>query len=208
VYAPQSDTFLLAEAMRHEGISPGVDVVDICTGSGALAVYAAQLGARVTAIDIGRRAAITARLNARRAGRAVRVVRGDLFSAVPGETFDMVVSNPPYVPAPGARLPRSGAARAWDAGREGRAFVDRICDTAPAALNHHGVLLMVHSALSDSTATVQRLTAAGLRPSITLRQTIAFGPVMRARQQWLGDRGLVKPEDLGEELVVIRAEKP
>src|SRR4051812_39521913 len=75
VYAPQADTHLLAQALHAEGITADMDVLDICTGSGALAVLAAELGARVSAIDISRRAVMTARMNAARAGRRIRVMR-------------------------------------------------------------------------------------------------------------------------------------
>jgi SAM-dependent methyltransferase len=140
VYAPQADSSLLAEALRRGGICAGMDVLDVCTGSGVLGVYAARL-ARVTAVDVARRAVLTARLNALLARQRLTVRRGDLFASLPVRSFDVIVSNPPYVPAPGARLPRRGAARAWDAGHDGRAFVDRICEDAPAVLRPHGVLL-------------------------------------------------------------------
>lgn len=134
VYRPQADSSLLAAAMRREGIGPGMDVLDLCTGSGVLALQAARLGAQVTAVDISRRAVMSARLNASLAGLPVSVRRGDLFAAVPERRFDVLVSNPPYVAAPDPSLPRWGARRAWDAGCDGRALLDRICDSAPAAL--------------------------------------------------------------------------
>lgn len=157
VYAPQTDSYFLASAMRREGIGPGMDVLDLCTGTGALALRAALLGARTTAVDISRRAVATARLNASIAGLPVAVHRSDLLSAVRGRRFDAVVSNPPYVPSPRPSLPRRGTERAWDAGLDGRALVDRICDAAPDALKPGGLLLMVHSALSDPEASLRRL---------------------------------------------------
>ena len=70
----------------------------MCAGSGVLAIVAAQSGAsRVTAVDISRRAVLATRLNAKLNRVRVRAVRGDLFAAVPGERFDLIVSNPPYV---------------------------------------------------------------------------------------------------------------
>ncbi|MDF3313915.1 methyltransferase, partial [Rhodococcus sp. T2V] len=80
--------------------------------------------------------------------RSVRVVRGDLTEPVRGERFDLVVSNPPYVPAENDRVPVSGAARSWDAGMDGRAVLDRICRQAPDVLEAGGALLLVQSALS------------------------------------------------------------
>mgnify|MGYP001026682032 FL=1 len=207
VYAPQWDTGLLARALCREGVGPATEVLDLGTGSGALAVQAARLGARVTAVDISRRAVLAARVNALLAGQRVRVRRGDLADAVPGRSYDLVISNPPYVPSPSARPPRRGRARAWDAGRDGRAFVDRICAAAPTVLRPGGVLLIVHSGLCDSRATLQRLAQAGLRASINDRAVVPYGPVLRSRRPWLVREGLVDGAENGEELVVIRAEQ-
>lgn len=207
VYAPQSDTRLLARALREEPLVPGMDVAELGTGSGALAVYAARLGARVTAVDVAWRAVLTARLNAFLAKQRVTVCHGDLAEVLPRDSFDAVISNPPYVPAPTAHLPRRGAARAWDAGHDGRAIVDRICDLAPALLRPHGVLLMVHSGLCGTETTLEKLSAAGMRAEVRDRAYIPFGPVMRSRLDWLRAQGLVAPHEDKEELVVIRAER-
>ncbi|MFI0720782.1 HemK2/MTQ2 family protein methyltransferase [Streptomyces sp. NPDC021224] len=207
VYTPQADTRLLARALRAEGIAPDMDVLDVCTGSGALAVLAARMGARVSATDISRRAVITAQLNAARAGQRVQVRRGDLSAPWGGRTFDMVVSNPPYIPARGTRPPLWGRARAWDAGRDGRHVVDRICAHAPSLLRPHGVLLMVHSGLCDADTTLRHLTAAGLTCSITDRAYVPFGRVLTGRLPWLRAQGLIGAHEDKEELVVIRAER-
>lgn len=70
VYAPQGDTHLLARALHAEEITAGMDVLDVCTRSGALALLAARSGARVSATDISWRAVLIARLNAARPGTA------------------------------------------------------------------------------------------------------------------------------------------
>ncbi|MFJ3091441.1 50S ribosomal protein L11 methyltransferase [Streptomyces sp. NPDC086838] len=56
VYAPQHDTRLLMRAIEQEGMAAGTHVLELGTGSGALAVHAALLGGRVTALDISHRA--------------------------------------------------------------------------------------------------------------------------------------------------------
>ncbi|MEW1599626.1 HemK2/MTQ2 family protein methyltransferase [Streptomyces sp. NPDC093808] len=208
MYAPQEDTELLSAALADEPVAPGAAVLDVGTGSGALALAAARRGARVTAVDVSRRAVCAARLNALRAGLSVQVLRGNLFEPVRGRSFDLVLANPPYVPAPRAHRPPRGAARAWDAGGDGRLVLDRICHEAPGLLRPGGVLLLVQSALSDPGLTVDCLRSAGMKSAVTQRQRIAFGPVLRTRVEWLRERGLLSPDENEEELVVVRAELP
>ncbi|MEV5957889.1 HemK2/MTQ2 family protein methyltransferase [Streptomyces sp. NPDC051987] len=204
VYRPQTDTALLGRALRRERITSRTEVLDLGTGSGALAVEAARHGARVTAVDISWRALATAWCNALLNGHTVRVRHGDLAAAVPGRRFDLVITNPPYVPAPPADGPPRGAARAWDAGPDGRLLIDRICAAAPAVLRPAGRLLMVHSHLSGVEETLDRFGAAGLRAEVVDRARLPFGRVLHSRLTWLRERGLVADRTT-EELVVIRA---
>ena len=108
----------------------------------------------------------------------------------------------------GGHLLSYGAARAWDAGGDGRMVVDRICREAPGLLRPGGVLLLVQSALSGPDLTVVQLRAAGLKAAVTRRRRIALGPVLRGREHWLRERGLLPAADDKEELVVVRAELP
>ncbi|MFD5134314.1 HemK2/MTQ2 family protein methyltransferase [Streptomyces olindensis] len=208
VYTPQEDTALLACALSEEPLRPGADVLDLGTGTGALAIAAARRDARVAAVDVSWRAVCTAWLNAWLAEVPVRIRRGDLFAPVRDQSFDLILTNPPYVPVPSARRPPRGTARAWDAGLDGRFLLDRICREAPSRLRRGGVLLIVHSALCDSDRTVEQLRGAGLKADVTHRQRIAFGPVLHARADWLRARGLLSPADDKEELVVVRAQLP
>lgn len=214
VYAPQADTGLLAEALSREIVTPGTEVLDVGTGTGALAVLAAGMGARVEATDISWRAVLTARLNAARAGHRVAVRRRHLARLPDGRTYDLVLGNPPYVPGPpprgAARTRRS--ARAWDGGAQGRDLVDLMCVRAAALLRPHGVLLMVHSGLCGPERTLDTLRQCGLSGQVAARTRIPYGPVLRSRLQWLRAQGLVgadeRAEELMEELVVIRAQRP
>jgi release factor glutamine methyltransferase len=205
VFQPRSDTWLLADVLRAEPFPAGATVLDLGTGSGALAVIAALRGADATAVDVSRRALVTAKLNARRHGVRVRTRRGNLFAAVGPARFDAIVSNPPYVPSPGGRVPRRGAERAWDAGANGREVLDRLCVEAPAHLAPGGVLLLVQSSLVGVEETLRALGAGGLQVGIATRRAGALGPLMAGRAAMLEDRGLLGPGEREEELVVIRA---
>jgi release factor glutamine methyltransferase len=183
-------------------------VLDVCAGSGALAVAAALAGAReVTAVDISWRAVLTIRLNARRNGVRVEALGGDLFAPVRGRRFDVIVSNPPYLPSRRARLPARGPARAWEGGPDGRALLDRICAQAPRHLEPGGCLLVVQSSVCDPQESGRRLRAGGLASETVARRRGPLGPLLADRADLLAARGLLG-EDGDEELVVIRASRP
>ncbi|WP_426361731.1 HemK2/MTQ2 family protein methyltransferase [Streptomyces sp. E-08] len=205
VYAPQDDTELLLRSLAREDLGPGVRTLDLCTGTGVLAVAAARRGAEATAVDISGVCVATARLNARLHGCRVRAVRGDLAAPVRGERFDVVTVNPPYVPAVSPQVPTRGSRRAWDAGPDGRLLLDRICRAAPSVLVPHGILLLVQSSLSDVAASLSALRSAGLRARVAASTVLPFGPVMTARAAWFEERELVAPGTRTEKLVVIRA---
>lgn len=201
MYRAQHDTWLLARTLVTEKALPGSRVLDLCTGSGALAVVAALRGAaQVTAVDISPLAVLTARMNAAARRIPVRVVRGDLGAH--GAGYHFVVANPPYVPAagvPGARR------RAWAAGPDGRSVLDRICVATPGLLGPGGVLLLVQSTLADERRTLARLAGSGLAATVVARRRLPFGPVLRRQRGWLREQGHVGPAQRTEELVVIRA---
>ncbi|MFI9785051.1 HemK2/MTQ2 family protein methyltransferase [Kitasatospora sp. NPDC051984] len=208
MYPVQGDTELLLEALGREPVSPGARCLDLGTGCGALALAAARRGCRVTAVDLSRRALTTAWLNAHLHRLPVHLRRADLTAAALDDRFDLVLSNPPYVPSRSAQPPTRGPAMAWDAGPDGRLLLDRLCLQVPTLLDPGGVLLLVQSSLADPDATVRRLRSAGLHTDITARKSQAFGPVMTSRAQWFEANGLVEPGVRTEELAVIRSVRP
>jgi release factor glutamine methyltransferase len=193
VFHPRSDTWLLADIVRQQAALPGADVLELGTGSGAVAIAAAQGGAHsVTVVDLSRRALVTAALNARLNGVRVRPRRGDLFAPVDGERFDIVVSNPPYLPSDD--IPARGAQRAWEGGEDGRAILERICASVADHLRPGGIVLLVHSSVNDLSRTLGALDAAGLQADVVARERGPLGPLLAARRPDLDE----------EEIYVVR----
>jgi ribosomal protein L3 glutamine methyltransferase len=124
-------------------------VLDLCTGSGCLAVLASRNfpNARIDAVDISKDALEVAARNVADYGLEGRVNlhRGDLFKPVGNRRYDLIISNPPYVDAEGmAALPRECRAEpklAFDGGADGLEIVRRILQQAGRHLNPEGGLL-------------------------------------------------------------------
>lgn len=213
VYVPQHDSRLLIEALLKTNLAPGCHVLDLCTGSGVVAVAAAQLGAlSVTAFDICPRAVRCSRANAESAGVRVNVQMGSLTDALARDPFDVVVSNPPYMPtgpeADSERIPlKAGPVRAWNAGDDGRLVLDPLCAAAPDLLTGGGTMLIVQSEFSGVEQSLMELRARGLDAEVLMWQWVPFGPVLTARAQWLESIGWLQEGRRDEELVVIRVDK-
>jgi len=124
-------------------------VLDLCTGSGCLAILAARHfpNARVDAVDISTDALEVAARNVADHGLEDRVTlfHGDLFAPLGHQHYDLIISNPPYVDAWGmANLPRECRAEptiAFDGGADGLDIVRRILEEAPQHLTPQGGLL-------------------------------------------------------------------
>lgn len=146
VLIPRADTEILVEKALA-WMKPGARVLDIGTGSGAIAVSLAKLGrqAQVTAVDVSDRALEIARRNAERNGAAVEFVKSDCFSALKGRKYDMIVSNPPYISEDEMRVLMPEVTRepelALFGGADGLDFYRRISREAPEYLNEGGCLL-------------------------------------------------------------------
>ena len=102
VLIPRQDTETLCEqALTFLRGYTGAEVLDLCTGSGAIAISVARLqpGLRVAATDMSSDALSVASENAHLNGVYVRFMQGDLFEPVAGERFDAILCNPPYLTA-------------------------------------------------------------------------------------------------------------
>ncbi len=153
---PRPETELVVEAALA-ALPAGGLALDLCTGSGCIAITLAleRPGARVIATDLSAEALSLARENARALGAPIELVHGDLYAPVPPELrFDVIVSNPPYVPSPEipglARELRHEPALALDGGGDGLAVARRVVAEAPAHLRPGGtVVVEMHESHRD-----------------------------------------------------------
>lgn len=192
VLIPRQDTELLVEkALQAAG--EGAKVLDLCTGSGAVAV--AMKGHRpdldIMASDISEEALAVAAQNAERNFSPVRFVKSDLFEAIdPAERFDLIVSNPPYVTdeeyeslMPEVR--EHEPALALKAGKDGLDIYRRLIAEAPFHLKEGGALA-VEIGCSQGAAVSELMEKAGFRkplvfPDLRGLDRVVFGRLPAAK---------------------------
>jgi release factor glutamine methyltransferase len=164
---PRADTELLVERALALELPQSARVLDLGTGSGAIALALARERPawQVTGVDVSAAALAVARANGEALGLArVRWLCGSWFAPVPGERFDLVISNPPYV-APGDPHLARGDLRfeprsALVADDDGFACFDAIIAAAPAHLGPGAWLAFEHGA-AQGEGVRQRLAGAG-----------------------------------------------
>lgn len=150
VLIPRQDTeILVAKAAEIiEGIEKeNVNVLDMCTGSGCIAVSLALMckNANLTAADISENALKTARKNSLKNGAHVEFLHSNLFEEIRGK-YDVIVSNPPYIPTEDIAklMPEVGKhepVMALDGDRDGLKFYRDIAGQAPAYFDGFGKIL-------------------------------------------------------------------
>ncbi len=150
---PRTGAFLA----RHlgEGIAAETEVLDMGTGSGVCAIFAARYARRVVAVDINAAAVRCASINARlnHLEHRIEVRHGDLFAPVQGERFDLITFNPPFLRA----APRNDRDRAWRS-------ID-VADRFAAELRDHlkptGSALLVLSSFGEGQVYLEELRRHG-----------------------------------------------
>ena len=149
VLVPRPETELLVDwALQCLAKAPSADVVDLGTGSGAiaLALVSSQPRARVLAVDTDEGALRVAQANARKLGLPLQLARGHWWGATAGRQFDLAVSNPPYIAPGDPHLATLGhePALALTALAGGLAALQHIIAGAPAHLQPGAWLLLEH----------------------------------------------------------------
>ncbi len=188
VFIPRPETELVAEHAMARLPQGGV-LVDLCTGSGAIALSVAdeRRDARVVATELSPTASLWATSNRESLGLRVDVFEGDLFEPLPSDLagrVDVVVSNPPYVdPSERSILPPDVVdhepEEALFAPGEGTTLISRIASAAPGWLRRDGWLVLEIGA-SQGQAVTEILRGAGfadvsIEPDLTGRDRIAEG---------------------------------
>jgi len=157
VLVPRPETELVVEAALA-ALPEGGRALDLCAGSGIIGVTLAleRTGARVVATELSPAALAVARRNAEALGAAIELLEGDLYGPLSADArFDLIVSNPPYVPSgelPGlAREVRREPAMALDGGPDGLSLLRRIVAEAPRRLVPGGTLVLeMHESHAES----------------------------------------------------------
>jgi release factor glutamine methyltransferase len=165
VLVPRPETELLVERALALCSAPVAQVLDLGTGSGAIAlsVAAERSGWKVLAIDASPAALAVARDNARRLGLStVAFESGDWFSQLAGRRFDLVLSNPPYVDArdPALLALKDEPRQALTPGEDALADLRAIIRAAPDHLHAGGWLALEHGA-TQAAAVTHELVARG-----------------------------------------------
>jgi len=169
VLIPRQETEELCELgiahLRSLGGAPRA--LDLCTGSGAIAVTLKHQCpfADVTASDLSMDALALARINAEANGAAIRFLQGDLFAPLKDGRFDLILSNPPYIPTQDCGSLQAEVMQeprmALDGGADGLDFYRRIAREAPAHLTENG-MLAVESGDGETEAIARLFCEAGL----------------------------------------------
>ena len=159
VLVPRADTEVLVDWALEVLAGGPAEVLDLGTGSGAIALALAHAcpAARLTAIDASPQALAVARANGGRLGLRVEWLESDWWSALGTRGFDLIVSNPPYIAGGDPHLPalRHEPTMALTPGGDGLDAIRQIAAAAPAHLRPGAWLLLEHG--HDQADDVQRL---------------------------------------------------
>ncbi len=167
VYKPAEDSFLLAENLLVE---EGDAVLDVGTGTGILALTAAEKASRVVGTDINPMAIELARENARVNGIGnVDFIQCDLFPPS-NEKFDLIIFNPPYLPVKEQGL----LEKAWSGGEGGIDLIEKFLDSVSNHLKDGGIFELLVSSLGDMERIDELLKKNNIESEVIAKKKLFF----------------------------------
>lgn len=162
VYHPSDDTFLLLESLRPY-LQEGISFLEIGVGTGLIAVFAAKMGVKVTGTDINPKAVACTRRNATLNHVSLRLKKSDLFNKVRG-VYDVVVFNPPYLPAvEDDTFLSSHMKKSLVGGSRGHELSVRFVRQVGAYLKEGGCAFLIASSKSEKPALVRKAKEEGFQ---------------------------------------------
>lgn len=148
VLSPRQDTEILVEnALKY--CKPKMNVLDMCTGSGIIAISIAKnVNATLTAVDVSKKALLVAKENAKNNDVKINFVLSNMFDDLKiNKKFDIIVSNPPYIPSSeinnlDVEVKDYDPKLALDGGKDGLYFYKKIANISPNYLSKNGMLFL------------------------------------------------------------------
>lgn len=183
VFPPYYGSFLLE---RSAEVKKDDDVLDVGTGTGFFALLAFKKGARrVIATDVVRESAECAKQNVilNGAGNAIKVVSGNLFSAVKGKKFDAIFANVPILPSPCRQKDLMSIGR--DGGKDGKEVLYKLLKQTPRFLKNKGRIYFTHFDFTDVHATMTKMKQWGLKAVILAEEECPLSEVALERLDYL-----------------------
>ncbi|QKQ98189.1 methyltransferase [Candidatus Nanohaloarchaea archaeon] len=144
VYKPSEDTYFLRDYLRENIDIEGQKFLEIGTGNGEIALYAAEEGAEVTASDINTEALRQVKEKAERKGLEIDLVESELFENIEG-LYDVIVFNPPYLPGEEGL----GDEEIWRGGEKGIEVSRKFLENVENYLSEDGSFYFVASSLAE-----------------------------------------------------------
>lgn len=163
VYEPREDTELMARTVQ---IPENCRLLDLGTGSGALALLAAGEAGHVLATDVDERAIEAAERNAERNGREIEFRQSDLFSQTDG-TFDVILFNPPY-------LPVAGEEPSWSGGEDGKEVIEGFAEGLGEHLSTDGKSYLLISSVTGLEETVELFEEKGFTVEVAAEEKVPW----------------------------------
>ena len=179
IYLPSDDSYLLIENLK---VKSDDTVLELGTGSGLIALVAAQIARKVIATEISPVSFECANHNVKinQLANKIEVRKGFLFEPIlPGETFDLILFNPPYLPEDKVTEKKDDwLEKAWDGGKLGRKLIDPFIKQCKIFLRPAGRVQLIQSSLSNISKSCVLLGEQGFHVEISASKSFFFETIV------------------------------